>query len=59
MHAYLCHGAAQEMVYYQTIDDDDEDILEAILSASDAAPKYNPELLKGTSHQQACSNFTV
>ena len=44
---------AQEMVYYQTIDDDDEDILAAILSASDAAPKYNPDLLKGASDQQA------
>lgn len=46
-------GAVQEMVYYQTIDDDDEDLLAAILSASDAAPKYNPDLLKGASDQQA------
>ncbi len=48
------HGAVQEMVYYQTIDDDDEDLLAAILSASDAAPKYNPDLLKGASDQQVC-----
>lgn len=40
-------------MYYQTIDDDDEDLLAAILSASDAAPKYNPDLLKGASDQQA------
>ena len=59
MHACDCDGAAQEMVYYQTIDDDDEDLLAAILSASDAAPKYNPELLKGTLQQQACPIFTV
>ena len=44
-------------MYYQTIDDDDEDLLAAILSASDAAPKYNPELLKGASDQQACVNL--
>ena len=40
-------------MYYQTKDDDDEDLLAAILSASDAAPKYNPDLLKGASDQQA------
>jgi len=52
MQAILSHDAVQEMVYYQTIDDDDEDLLAAILAASDAAPKYNPELLKGASDQQ-------
>ena len=44
-------------MYYQTIDDDDEDILAAILSASDAAPKYNPDLLKGASDQQVCQRL--
>ena len=58
-HPLLCDDAVQEMVYYQTIDDDDEDLLAAILAASDAAPKYNPELLKGTvtsaGQAEACS----
>ena len=52
MRAIFSRDAVQEMVYYQTIDDDDEDLLAAILAASDAAPKYNPELLKGASDQQ-------
>ena len=52
IYAMFSRAAVQEMVYYQTIDDDDEDLLAAILAASDAAPKYNPELLKGASDQQ-------
>lgn len=42
------------MVFNAEIADDDEDLLAAILAASDAAPKYNPELLKGPTDQQVC-----
>ena len=39
-------------MYFEKIRDDDEDMLAAILEASDAAPKHNPELLKGGEEQQ-------
>ena len=39
-------------MYFEKIRDDDEDMLAAILEASDAAPKYNPELLKGGAEEQ-------
>lgn len=42
------------MVFNGEIADDDEDLLAVILAASDAAPKYNPELLKGPANQQVC-----
>ena len=39
-------------MYFEKIRDDDEDMLAAILEAFDAAPKHNPELLKGGAEQQ-------
>lgn len=39
-------------MYFEKIVDEDDDLLAAILAASDAAPKYNPELLKQEGSEQ-------
>ena len=39
-------------MYFEKIRDGNEDMLAAILEASDAASKYNPELLKGGTEEQ-------
>lgn len=43
--ADLVYDVLQEAVYFKKLRDSDEDMLEAILRAFDAAPKHNPRLL--------------
>lgn len=46
-------GCAQEQIYFNRIQDSDEDILGAILRTFNAAPKYNPTLLQSDTDSAA------